>query len=399
MKARKLRFFLAVVALVAISLLAVGCGSKGATTSGSSKSTTLTIGVGAPLTQGSVAIGEGIVRGVKLAVSKMNASADAKSLDITFKAAEGDDQGDPKTGVTAANTFASDRSIIGVVGHYNSGVTIPSSKVYNDNRIVMVSPGATSPTVTAQGYDVVFRTCATDALQGPAGADRLYALGKRKVVVVDDSTTYGEGLSAAFAAEWKKIGGTILLTAKTQDKDTDFNALVTKAKALNPDLVYYAGLYNAGALLTKQMKDAGLNVPVLGGDGLYDPEYINLGGKGTEGDYTTCVGLPAAMLPSADVFKKDYIAMFPGQTIGAFDAYAYDAATAIMTAAINVAKTDGASTITTPAGREKLIKGVAAVQFEGVTGPIAFDAKGDTKNKVVTLYKVVGGKWAPQEKK
>lgn len=395
MKMRSLRFFVALVALLAVSMLVVGCGGKG----GNSGTTTYTIGIGAPLTQGVVAIGQGIKRGTELAVEQMNQREDVKKLGITFKTTEGDDQGDPKTGVTAANTFASDRSVIGVVGHYNSGVTIPASKIYQDNRIVMVSPGATSPTVTAQGYDVVFRTCATDDLQGPYAAQQSIKLGYKTVVVVDDSTAYGEGLAKAFMQEFTKLGGTVLWQTKTQATDTDFNALVTKAKSYNPSIVYYAGLYNAGALLSKQMKNAGLNVPVVGGDGLYDTEYLNLAGKQSEGDLTTCVGLPASMLPAADKFEKDYKAKFAGEEIGGFDAYAYDAAMAIMEAAVKTAQKDGANKLTSPQGREDLIKATAAVSFDGVTGPISFDSKGDTKNKVVTLYKVVGGKWVPQQEK
>ena len=393
MKMRNSRLFFVLVALLAVSLLAVGCGGKGDNTS---KDTTLTIGIGAPLTQGVVAIGQGIKRGTELAVEQMNARDDVKKLGITFKTTEGDDQGDPKTGVTAANTFASDRSVIGVVGHYNSGVTIPASKIYNDNRIVMVSPGATSPTVTAQGYDVVFRTCATDDLQGPFAAKEAVKLGYKTVIVVDDSTAYGEGLAKAFEDEFKAQGGKVLWHTKTQATDTDFNALVTKAKAQNPSCVYYAGLYNAGALLSKQMKNAGLNVPVIGGDGLYDKEYLNLAGKQAEGDLTTCVGLPASLLPAADQFEKDYKAKFPGEEIGGFDAYAYDAAMAIMEAAVKTAQNDGVDKLTSPQGREDLVKATAAISFDGVTGPISFDDKGDTKNKVVTMYKVVDGKWVPQ---
>lgn len=385
---------LAVLSTLLLFALA-GCGGAGKA-SGNKGSTTLTIGVGAPLTQGTVAIGQGIKRGTELAVDKMNARDDVKELGITFKTKDGDDQGDPKTGVNAANTFASDRSVIGVVGHYNSGVTIPASKVYNDNNIVMVSPGATNPSVTAQGYKCVFRTCSTDAVQGPTGADRAVALGYKTAVVVDDSTAYGEGLAEEFAKEFAAKGGKVAWKTKTGDKDTDFNALVTKAKTFNPDIVYYAGLYNAGALLSKQMKDGGLTIPVLGGDGLYDIEYIKLAGKASEGDLTTCVGLPPEQLPAADTFTKDYKAKFPGETIGGFDAYAYDAAMAIMEAAVKDATADGAETLTTPKGRKKLIETVASIKFDGVTGPIEFDEKGDTKNKVVTLYKCIDGKWVAQ---
>lgn len=395
MKKRTSRLFVVAILMLALTLALVGCGSKD--TGDADGMTTVTIGIGAPLTQGTVAIGQGIKRGVELAVDTANKSEEAKAAGIQFRTAEGDDQGDPKTGVTAANTFASDRSLIGVVGHYNSGVSIPASKVYNDNKIVMVSPGSTNPNLTAQGLNNVFRTCATDAVQGPSGAKDALALGFKSAIVVNDSTPYGEGLAREFADTFTAGGGKVLLEAKTQDKDTDFNALVTNMKSKNPDLVYYAGLYNAGALFSKQMKDGGLKVPMLGGDGLYDQEFINLAGPASEGDLTTCVGLPVSLLPAAEKFEADYKVKFPGQEIGAFDAYAYDAAMAIINSAIKVAKADGADKITSPAGRDALIAAVAEVSFEGVTGPVSFDAKGDTNNKVVSLYKVVDGKWVPQE--
>lgn len=401
MNLRKSRLFVALAAVLVLSIALVGCGGgdgDGAKGDGG-KATTLTIGIGAPLTQGSVAIGQGAKRGVELAIDVINKSDEAKDAGIQFRIAEGDDQGDPKTGVTAANTFASDRSVIGVVGHYNSGVTIPASKVYQENNIVMVSYGATNPNLTNQGFDAIFRTCTTDDIQGPAGADYMSKLGFKKVVVLDDSTPYGEGLAAEFRDSFKSAGGEVLFEAKTQDKDTDFNALVTRMKGAGPDLVFYGGLYNAGALLTKQMKDAGLTVPIVGGDGLYDQEYINLGGSQSEGDFTTCVGLPVSMLPAAEQFLKDYEAKFPGENVNAFDAYAYDAAVVIMKAVFKASEEVGADKVNSPAGRDAVKAAVAATQLEGVTGDVAFDEKGDTKNKVVTLYKVEAGKWVPQDVK
>lgn len=396
MTLRKSRVFVALAALLVLSLALVGCGGGGDKDSGSGDVTTLTIGVGAPLTQGAAATGQGIKRGVELAVANMNASPEAEAAGIQFRTAEGDDQGDPKTGVTAANTFASDRSVIGVVGHYNSGVSIPASKVYNENNIVMVSPGSTNPNLTQQGFKNVFRTCATDDLQGPTAARDMLALGYKKVIGVDDSTPYGEGLLAEFLKEFKAGGGEVLFEAKTTDKDTDFNALVTKAKAAGPDLIYYGGMYNAGALFSKQMKDGGLKAPMCGGDGMFSPEFINLAGAAAEGDYTTSVGLPVELLPAGEQFLKDYEAKFPGIEVAGFDAYGYDAAMAIMKGVLAAADEVGADKVTSPAGREAVIAAVAAVNFEGVTGEVGFDENGDTINKVVTLYQVADGKWVAQ---
>jgi branched-chain amino acid transport system substrate-binding protein len=259
----------------------------------------------------------------------------------------------------------------------------------------MISPASTNPALTAQGLSNVFRVCTTDAVQGPAAAD--YAtklLGYKSVYVVDDSTPYGEGLASAFATQFKANGGTVTGTAKTSDKDTDFNALVTKIKATNPDVIYYGGIYNAGALLTKQAKDSGLKAPLMGGDGLYDGEFIKLaGGAAAEGDFATSVGLPIDKLPKGQEFTAAYKAAYPSDEIAAYDAYAYDATNVIINAIVTVAKEKGAATITSPESRDAIIAAVAATKTEGVTGAIAFDANGDTTNKAISLYVVAGGKW------
>lgn len=397
MKASKKALFAVVAALVVLSLLVVGCGGdKGEGTE--TEATKVTIGVGVPLTQGSVAFGQGISNGVKLAVAQANESQEVKDLGIVFEVKEGDDQGDPKSGVNVANQFVADASVIGVVGHFNSGVSIPASKVYNDGGIVQISPGSTNPTLTEQGFKTVFRTCTTDALQGPAGAQAMIDLGLKKAFIVDNSTPYGEGIAAEFAKEYEKLGGTILGQQKTGEKDSDFTALVTAMKATSPDVVYFGGTYDGGgALLSKQMKDAGLNAPVMGGDGLVDAQYIALAGPTSEGDLATSVGYPLDLLPGGQEFKAAFEAKFPGVAIGNFDAYGYDAAQAIIKAAIAVAKADGADSLSTPAGKTAVVDGVAAISFDGATGPVSFDAKGDTENKVITLYKVVDGAWVAQQ--
>ena len=304
---------------------------------------TVKIGIGAPLTAGSVAQGQGIQRGVELAVKQANESEELKALKIKLVTVPGDDQGDPKTGVTVANTFASDRSLLGVVGHLNSGVTIPASKVYNEAKIAMISPAATNPALTLQGLNNVFRVCTIDSVQGPTGADAAFnEVGAQKVVVIDDSTPYGEGLADEFAKQFAANGGEVLFTEKTSDKDTDFNALVTKIKAADPDLVYYGGTYNAGALLSKQMSESGVKAPLMGGDGLFDAQYIKLAGaEAAQGDLVTSVGLPTDKLPKGQEFTAAYKAEFPNDEVGAYDAYSYDAANVLIAAIVAAAKEQG----------------------------------------------------------
>jgi branched-chain amino acid transport system substrate-binding protein len=250
MKVGKLRVLAALGVVAAVAMVGAGCGGGATAPSGPTK---VKIGIGAPITAGATALGLGMERGAKLAVAQANASETVKAAGIEFASTTGDDQGDPKTGNTVANTFASDPSLIGVMGHLNSGVSIPASKVYAAKKIVQISPASTNPALTQQKLKSVFRVCTTDLIQGPAAADfASKLLGFKSVYVVDDSTPYGEGLASEFAKQFAADGGKVLGTAKTADKDTDFSALVTKIKATNPDLIYYGGIYNAGALFAKQ---------------------------------------------------------------------------------------------------------------------------------------------------
>ena len=394
MKVSTKRLLAAASLLVAVAMISTGCGGGSSSTT-SSGPTEVKIGIGAPLTAGATALGQGMVRGAELAIEQANASSTVTAAGLKFTPVSGDDQGDPKTGVTVANTFASDSALVGVMGHLNSGVSIPASKVYADKKIVMISPASTNPALTQQGLSNVFRVCTTDAVQGPAAADfASKLLGFKSVYVVDDSTPYGEGLAKAFADQFTANGGKVLGSQKTSDKDSDFNALVTKIKATNPDFIYYGGVYNAGALLAKQAKDGGIKGPLMGGDGLYDAKFIELAGAAqAEGDLATSVGLPIDKLPAGQDFLTAYSKKYPGQDPAAYDAYSYDAANVIISAVVQAAKSVGADKVTSPTGRDEIIKNVAATNLVGVTGPIAFDKNGDTTNKAITLYQVSGGKW------
>lgn len=404
MKVRS-RLLLAVLAsLVAVSLIATGCGGGGADKgkgSEGSKAVTVKIGIGAPLTDGAVALGEGIVRGAKLAVKQANESQELKDLGITIETTEGDDRGKPEVGTNVAQQFASDQAMVGVVGHLNSGVSIPASTIYAQANLVQVTPASTNPDLTiGNSIDSVFRTCTIDSVQGPSAADAAFNdLGFKTVFVVDDSTPYGTGLAAAFRGQFEKDGGKTVGFEKTADNQSDFKALVTKIKGKNPDFVYYGGIYNAGALFTKQLKEGGVAKPIMGGDGLYDGEYVNLAGKdAAEGDFATSVGLPLDQLPKGQDFKTAFEAEYPGEQIAAYDAYAYDAAQVIINGIKAAAAEVGADKLTTPEGKKAIIAAVAKTNIEGLTGPISFDENGDTTNKAITLYTVKDGAWTPYQK-
>lgn len=404
MKVRS-RLLLAVLAsLVAVSMIATGCGGGGGNegkTDGESKAVTVKIGIGAPLTDGAVALGEGIVRGAKLAVKQANESQELKDLGITIETSEGDDRGKPEVGTNVAQQFASDQSMVGVVGHLNSGVSIPASTIYAQAGLVQVTPASTNPSLTIDNtVDSVFRTCTIDSVQGPFAADAAFKdLGFKNVFVVDDSTPYGTGLAAAFKGQFEANGGKSVGFEKTADNQSDFKALVTKIKGAKPDFVYYGGIYNAGALFSKQLSEGGVTVPVMGGDGLYDAEYVNLAGaEAANGDFCTSVGLPLDQLPKGQDFKAAFEAEYPGKQIAAYDAYAYDAAQVIIEGIKVAAEEVGADKLTTPEGKKAIVAAVAKLNFEGLTGPISFDENGDTNNKAITLYTVKDGAWAPYVK-
>lgn len=389
----------AATATACVSLALAGCGSGGS--GGSGGDTTISIGVGAPLTDGVVAMGQGIVRGVDLAVAQANDSQALKDLHIKITTVQGDDKGDPTTGGNVATQFTSNPNIVGVVGHLNSGVTRVAVKIYKQANLVEISPANTAIDLTKSGYTNYFRTCANDAVQGQSDADYAFkTLGAKKAFVVDDSTVYGEGLADEWAKQFQTDGGTLAGREKTTDKDTDFKALVTKINAANPQVIFYGGVYNAGALFAKQLKQAGVSATFMGGDGMYDPEFVKIAGAdAAKGALVSNVGAPVDQLPKAAQFKADYAAKYPGQSIGAYDANAYDAANAIINAIESVAKSTSASDLTSDSGKKAIIAAVAKSNFDGVTGHVSFDANGDTTNKVVSIYQVsAAGKFVDAKK-
>ena len=373
----------------------------GGTASGGGKAVTVTISIGAPLTDGAVALGKGMVRGANLAVKQANESKEIKDLGIVLQTVEGDDKGDPTTGGNVATQFTSNPSLVGVMGHLNSGVTRVAVKIYNQANVVQVSPANTAVDLTEMGNANYFRVCTVDSVQGPFAADYAFKqAGKKAAYVVDDSTVYGVGLADEWAKQFEADGGKVVGREKTGDKDTDFKALVSNIKSKNVDIVYYGGIYNSGALLSKQMKEGGVNVPLMGGDGIFDAEYIKLAGaEQAKGDFATSVGLPLDQMPKGQEFKAAFDAAYPGETIAAYDAYSYDAANVIIKGIIAAAKELGADKVTTSDGKKAIIAAVAKTDFEGVTGKVQFDSKGDTTNKAITVY-VVGadGTWGPASK-
>jgi len=287
------------------------------------------------------------------------------------------------------------------VGNLNSSVAQSTQPVLATAKIVQVSPANTNPSLTqganyatapVRTYATYFRTCTTDAVQGPFAARYLFTTaGIKKVATINDKKTYGQGLAAAFTQEFKKLGGTITDAETINPDESNFQSVIAKVKPTAPEAVYYGGEYPQAGPLSQQMKAAGLNVPLMGGDGIFDPKYVTLAGTTANSDLATSVGAPTDSLAAGKKFLADYAAAGYKEPSAAYGAYSYDAANAI----INALKVSLKSATDVASARQATIDALGKVNFAGVTGPVAFDKFGDTTSRVLTVYKVETLKWVP----
>ncbi|MFF1443706.1 branched-chain amino acid ABC transporter substrate-binding protein [Streptomyces sp. NPDC058295] len=389
-------------ALSAGALTLTACGSRDSDDKGSdSGGTTVTIGIDAPLTGDLSALGLGIKNSVDLAAKTANKQ---KYVDgITFKVEALDDQAQPSSGQQNATKLVADKSVLGVVGPLNSSVAESMQKVFDDAKLVEVSPANTNPALT-QGtdwatskkrvYKSYFRTATTDAIQGPFAAQYLINdAKKKKVFVIDDKKTYGAGLAGTFTEEFKKLGGTVAGTEHINPDSKDFSAIATKVKTSGADVVYYGGEYPQAGPLSKQIKAAGAKIPVVGGDGIYSADFIKLAGATAAGDLATSVGAPVEQLPSAKEFVANYKTEGYKEAYEAYGGYSYDSAWAIIEA-VKKAVDDNDGKLPDDA-RAKVTAAMQNVSFDGVTGKVSFDEFGDATNKQLTVYAVENGAWKP----
>lgn len=396
MRQRSLVILTSVLTTGALTLTA--CGSRDDNSkSGDSGNVTVTIGVDAPLTGANSATGLGIQYGAQIAVDDANKNKTVPG--VTFKIKALDDKAVPATGQQNATQLVSDKTVLGVVGPLNSGVATQMQQVFATANLVEISPSNTNPELTmgknwqtspSRPFKTYFRTATTDALQGAYAADYAFNVAKKKkAFVVDDKQTYGAGLSKIFSEQFAKQGGKVIGTDHVNTGDRDFSTLVTKIKSSGADILYYGGQYDESEVLTKQLKDAGANIPLFGGDGMFTPTYIKTAGKASEGDLVTSIGVPVDTLPAAKDFVATYKAKkYPGD-YGTYGSYSYDATTAIIKAVGTVVK-DGKIP---DDARSQIVSAVQSTSFDGISGKIAFDQYGDTTNKQLTVYKVVSGAW------
>ena len=377
------------VTLLAVAIGLIGCGeekkpeAKAPPPPPPPPSIEIRIGHVGPLTGGIAHLGKDNENGACLAIDEANAAKikiDGK--DAKFVLVAEDDQADPKVGTTVAQKLV-DAKVAGVVGHLNSGTTIPASAIYNQAGIPVISGSATNPKLTEQGFKVTFRTVGRDDQQGPAIASYLAATKKPKLVaVIDDATAYGEGIANEVEKTLKAANIKVLPREKGTDKTTDWKAVLTKVKGKSADAVFYGGMDATGGPLLKQGRELGMKAVFSFGDGACTDEMTKLAGAAAEGLLCSQAGVPpqAADKKFLDAYKKkfnvDPILYAP---------FTYDGANLLIEAMKKANSADPA----------KYLPELAKIDFKGATGRIAFDEKGDRKDAEMTIFTMKDGKLTP----
>jgi len=328
---------------------------------------TVKIATQSPLSGGQAVLGAGIKLGAQLAVDKMKGNLEKMGYKVEL--VPFDDQAKPDVGVANAKNIIADKDIMVVIGHLNSGVAIPSSEVYKEVTLAMISPANTNPVVTDRNYPNVNRVCGRDDVQGVVGAEFAHTSMKIKsAYIVHDKTQYGQSIAEFFKADAEKKGIKVLGFEGTEEK-SNFDPLLTPIKAKNPDVIYFGGIYDQGAPFFKQAREKGIKSKFMGPDGMDSSDLTKIAGKAVVGmNYTSAAG-PASALPKAKAFVDDFKKKF-SKNPEPYAAESYDATTIAIKAIEDVAKTGKMS-------REAVSTAIRKVKLSGITGDIAFDSKGD----------------------
>lgn len=342
------------------------------------------LGFAGPLTGPVSHLGKDEQYGAQLALDDANAKGVVLGgQKVRFELMPEDDQADPRTATTVAQRLV-DAGVKGVVGHVTSGAAIPASRIYEQAGVPSITPSATSPKLTQQKFKTTYRVIANDMQQGAAMARfATEALKAKRIAVIDDRTAYGQGLADALVDNLKRLGVTPVGREFTNDKATDFSAILTRLKAAKPDAIFYGGMDAQGAPLLRQMKQLGIDAKYLGGDGVCTTEMIKLAGPAINADvFCTQAGIPMDKMPAGKSFNERFLKRF-NTPVQLYAPYSYDAASALIEA---MKLADSAD----PARYLPLLQ---KVSFKGVTGNVAFDASGDIREGGVALYQHQSGKW------
>jgi branched-chain amino acid transport system substrate-binding protein len=364
-----------VLTLTAVAALLVACGKK------DGASNVIKIGHVAPMSGASAHLGKDNELGAKMAIDELNAAGvTINGQKVTLELVSEDDGADPKQGTAVAQKLV-DAKVAGVIGHLNSGTTIPASKIYSDAGIAQVSPSSTNPKYTRQGFKTAFRVVADDVQLGSTLGK--YAVGTLKAVI-DDRTAYGQGVADEFTKAAEAAGAKIVAKEFTTDKATDFNAILTSIKGKKPDVVFFGGMDAVAGPMLKQMKALGIKAKFMGGDGICTAQLPNLSGDAISDSQVVCAeagGVEGEGKVAMEKFRADFKTKFNAE-VQLYAPYVYDATKVLVAAMVKADSADPA----------KYLPALAATaDFKGVTGPISFDEKGDIKNGALTLFTYKGG--------
>jgi branched-chain amino acid transport system substrate-binding protein len=396
--------FAAMVAVASVVL--AGCSGNAPSGSGATPGSVVKIGADLPVSGGDASDGMPTANGVKLAV--IDANKGKLIPGFTIEASVVDDAVNgvhsPSQGAKNIQAFASDPSVLGVVGPFNSNVAKAEIPLSNSLGIALISPANTNPDLTKGPLALelrttnpnaitYFRVCTTDDIQGPAGADYAAQVVKlKRAYVLDDNETYGKGVADQWAAQFQKDGGTVLGHDHITKGQQDFHALLTRAASQNPDVIFYGGTTSTGGgLVRKQMADAGLGgIAYFGADGIRNDQFLTDAGATANGSFATVATVNAAKIPAAQTFLKEYQAQF-GQPVGSYSANGYVAAMTLIEAIAAAMKEQGGAGLPTRA--QVLDQLRSSKQHASIIGTFSFDASGDTTNKIISIYGVRGGAW------
>lgn len=376
----RMQFLLFLFVLLSLT----GCGSDN--NDFSAQPQTVRLGVIAPLDAGLTQFGRGIRNSVQLAAEQANVSGRFPAF--RFEVDARNDSSDPDVGRAAAQSLITDPLLAGVVGTYNSGVAAEVAPVLQSAGVVMISPGNTDPALTrpVRRFANYFRLVVPDTIQGSVLAGHAFnTLNVRNVAIVSEDKEVSLALVDSFASSFTSLGGNITIREVVPEGTTDYTAVTTRVRATSPQLVVYGGEFATAAPFRQQSFAQGLTVPLMGSDGIKDQAYITGAGPASNGDFASSVGAPIASQPGGAQFLADYQARGFAEPPSDFGPYAYDAANLII-AAVGRRGLD----------RLAIVADVQAANTTGVTGPIGFDAFGDTLNRVLTIYRVEGGAFTPQ---
>ncbi|CAB3728195.1 branched-chain amino acid ABC transporter substrate-binding protein [Paraburkholderia rhynchosiae] len=343
------------------------------------------VGVAGPLTGSGAAYGKDIENGVRMAVDEANAAHPTiGGKPVKFVVKSQDDQSDPRIGVQAAQQLVDDNVAV-VVGHFNSGTTLPASQIYAKAGVPMITPSATNPAITQAGLSTVYRVIATDTQNaGNAGNYAATVTKAKRIAIIDDRTAFGQGEADEFEKAVKASGGTIVAREFTNDKAVDFSAQLTHIKSANADLVFFGGLDSQAAMLVKRMRQLGMKAQFLAGGGVMDANFIKLAGDAADGSSVWEYGQPLSTLPKGKTFETRFRQKF-GVDMLAYAPFAYDAAWVAIKA---MQKANSVK----PADFNSALK---STNYDGITGTIAFTQTGDLKNPSSTMYQVKNVAWTP----